>query len=302
MWEPDNAVRYPEVVIRPLYLHNGHIRPSHELTLSAGQVGLFTGWGVFSTVKISSGVLFAFPRHWARMKRDAELLRIPFPWSAEELERELLKLVEANGETDATLRVTAFRNTGTMWAAAGQTREVELVAFTAARNKWGAEARLGVVEQARHAANVFAGAKTLSWAANLVMYESAHARGWDEVVLLNERGEVSECTSANLFAAFGGHVVTPPLSSGCLPGITRELLLGEVRADGYEVVEGVLRLEDLERADGVFMTSSTRDLLPVAEVEGRRIARGTAACEALKAAFHAYEARYVQDWKSATRV
>ena len=83
------------------------------------------------------------------------------------------------------------------------------------------------------------------------------------MVLLNERGEVAECTSANLFIANGGQVYTPPLGSGCLPGITREVLLGEIHVPGITVEEKTLLPADLESADEVFITSTTRDLLPV---------------------------------------
>ncbi len=91
---------------------------------------------------------------------------------------------------------------------------------------------------------------------------------------MNERGEVSECTSANIFAATGGQVSTPPLNSGCLPGVTRELLLDVVRVPGISVVERTLTPADLERADQVFITSTTRDLLPVVDIEGLSVRTG----------------------------
>lgn len=279
-------------MIHPHVLHNGRIRGSEELCLRAGQAGLFTGWGVFSTVKVARGVLFAFERHWARMRKDADLLRVPFPWSVDELRGELMKVVEANGAAEATLRVLVVRNGGTMWSGPGGESEADLVAFTAERGEWGASARLGIVPNARHAANQFAGAKMTSWAMNLVWYEEAHLRGLDEVVLLNERGEVSECTSANIFAVFGNEVVTPPLDAGCLPGVTRELLLETVRVPGITVREGRLSLKDLERAGGIFITSTTRDLLPVGEIEGLAIREEQPVRDALQAAFRAYEEDY----------
>ena len=279
-------------MIHPNVLHNGRIRASEELCLRTGQAGLFTGWGVFSTVKVAGGVLFAFERHWARMRKDAGLLRVPFPWSVEELRGELLRVVEANGAADAALRVLVVRNGGTMWSGPGAASDSDLVALTAARSQWGESARLGLVPNARHAASQFAGSKTTSWAMNLVWYEEAHLRGLDEVVLLNERGEVSECTSANVFAVFGNEAVTPPLDSGCLPGITRELLLEAVRVPGITVKEGRLGLEDLERADGVFITSTTRDLLPVREIEGLAIGEDRKTRDALQEAFLAYQEDY----------
>ena len=82
---------------------------------------------------------------------------------------------------------------------------------------------------------------------------------------------MSELTSANLFAVFGNEVLTPPLSSGCLPGVTRALLLEEVKVPGIVIRESKLMPEDLERADGLFITSSTRDLLRVKEIQSLKI-------------------------------
>jgi branched-chain amino acid aminotransferase len=280
-------------VIHGKLLHNAHLCNSSELLLSPGQVGAMNGWGVFSTIKVVDGVLFAFARHWARMRRDAELMRVPFPWTPDELEESLLRLVEANNAMNSTLRVAVMRNKGTAFEGPAPARDVDLIAFTINRAQWGESCRLGIVPNARHAANVFAGTKILAWAMNLVWYEEAHARGFDEVVLLNERGEVSECTSANLFATFGDTVLTPPLASGCLPGITRELLLEQVRVPGIEVRERTLQLEDLEKADGLFITSSTRDMLAVVEVEGLSIRQESRVRAALGEAFARYEADYV---------
>jgi branched-chain amino acid aminotransferase len=124
--------------------------------------------------------------------------------------------------------------------------------------------RLCVIPGGRFAASPYSRTKVLSWAFNLNWYQAAHERGFDEVILLNEREEVSECTSANIYAAFGNDVYTPPLESGCLPGITREILLTDLLVPGVRVQERTLTLADLVNADEVFVTSSTRDVLPVA--------------------------------------
>jgi branched-chain amino acid aminotransferase len=134
---------------------------------------------------------------------------------------------------------------------------------------------------------------------NLTWLENAQCRGFDEVILLNERGEVAECTSANIFAAHGNRVVTPPLSSGCLPGITREVLLAEIHAPGIELVEQPLTLGDLESADEVFITSTTRDLLPVFQVEDRQLARGSRTRTTLQEAFSKYVREYIGKYRVA---
>jgi len=278
-----------------LLLHNDDVIDSHQKTLGAGQTGLLNGWGVFSTIRVADGVLFAFERHWVRMQRDAARMHVPFPSSSEWLKARLLKLVEANGARNATLRAAVVRNRGGLFEGPDQSRDFDLIAFTTDLNPWGDHVRLGLKPHGRHAQNEFAGAKILSWAQNLTWYEEAHQRGFDEVLLLNERGEVSECTSANIFALEGRQVVTPPLNSGCLPGITRELLLEEIRVPGVTVVERMLMPKDLERAGQVFVTSTTRDLLAVSHIEGLQVkSDGLQILNDLVKALEAYRATYVK--------
>jgi branched-chain amino acid aminotransferase len=275
-------------------LHNDDILDAHQKTLGAGQVGLLNGWGVFSTMRVSDGVLFAFERHWHRMQRDAERMHVPFPRDLESLKSQLLRLVEANAAWNATLRAVVVRNHGGMFEGPGIDRDYDLIAFTRDLTPWGDNARLAVKPHGRHAQSEFAGLKILSWAQNLTWYEEAHQRGFDEVVLLNERGEVAECTSANIFVANGREVSTPPLNSGCLPGVTRELLLEEVRVPGIRVAERTLLPADLEQASQVFVTSTTRDLLPVSDVEGLKIQSEGTVCGELVTALQEYRQNYVR--------
>ena len=275
-------------------LVNESVLPASSQTMSPGQVGAVNGWGVFSTVRVHHGVLFAWERHFRRMAKDAALLRVPFPDDSIWMEEQLLKLIAANGAAESTLRVIVMRNKGGMWEGPGLQRPFELIAFTTGLKNWGGDVSLGLVPQARHAANHFAGTKMLSWSFNLCMYEQAHDEGFDEVVLLNERGEVSELTSANLFAVFGNQVLTPPLDSGCLPGITRALLLEEVVVPGIVVREARLMPEDLAGADGLFITSSTRHLLRVKAVQSLQIQQGDEVRARLNRAFEDYLNRYCE--------
>lgn len=275
-------------------LHNNEIRNTADRIVSPGQVGLMNGWGVFSTIRVQDGVMFAWERHWARMKRDAARLRVPFP--EQSIEEQLYRLIDANRASNATLRVIVVRNRGGMWEGpAAADGPFDTIAFTAPLNDWGTSVKLGIAPHARHAASEFAGVKYNSWSENLARYERAHEQGLDEVVLLNERGEVSECTSANVFAASGDQVWTPPLSAGCLPGVTRALLLEEIRAPGLKASEKILLSKDLESADEVFITSTTRDLMPVVSIEGLRLKGGsTRVYSRLQEAFSTYIAEYVK--------
>lgn len=274
-------------------LHNDRIRDAADPLLCAGQVGLLSGWGVFSTLRIVDGVPFAFERHWARMTRDAAALHVELPVDREAVRRKLSELIDANGALEATLRLVVVRNQGGLWEGPSSGRPSDLIALTADSKRWGSAVKLAYVPQARHAANAFAGAKVLSWAMNLTWLESVQAQGFDEAILLNERGEVAECTSANIFVARGSEVGTPPLSAGCLPGITREVLLDEIRAPGIRIAERTILPAELESADEVFITSTTRNLLPVVQVGERKVGQNDQARLALDSAFGDFVKRYV---------
>jgi branched-chain amino acid aminotransferase len=259
-----------------LLLHNDEICDAGARIVSPGQIGLMNGWGIFSTLRVYDGVMFEWERHFERMRGDAVKLRVPFPSDPAWLQQRLDRLIEVNQAWNATMRVVIVRNGGgewlKTWEGPSREREFDTIAFTADVNQWGSQGvRLGVVENARYAANEFAGVKVLSWSHNLTWFERAHEQGFDEVVLLNERGEVSECTSANIFAVRGADVWTPPLSSGCLPGVTRAVLVENIRAAGLKISEKTLMPGDLESADEVFITSTTRELLPVASIAGLKL-------------------------------
>jgi branched-chain amino acid aminotransferase len=273
-------------------LHNDDIHDTGDRVLSPGQVGLMNGWGIFSTLRVKDGVLFAWERHWARMQRDAARLRVPFPDDEKSLEARLYRLIDANQAVNSTLRVIVVRNRGGMWEGPSE-RAFDIIALTAPLHDWGEAVKLGMIPHARHAASEFAGTKYLSWSENLARYERVHEQGFDEAVLLNERDEVAECTSANIFAVHGENVSTPPLSAGCLPGVTRALLLQEIHLPNLTISEKRILRSDLESADEVFITSTTRDLMPVSSVEGLRIRPGRKVRDRLQQAFSAYTNAYV---------
>ena len=272
------------------------MRDTTEALLSPGQVGFMNGWGIFSTLRVADGVLFAFERHYARMQRDARRMHVPFTISPEELRRSLLLLVEANEAHNATLRVAIVRNRGGLFESPNLTRDADLIAFTADLNSWGSGVKLSYMPNARFGASPFAGTKYTSWAQNLTWYELAHARGFDEFILLNENGEVSECTSANVFAIQGNEVWTPPLSgSGCLAGVTRALLLEEINVPEVIISERPLTPSELEATDMVFITSTTRDLLPVEEIDGEAVGKGSRVFEQLREGVAQYRNSYVSE-------
>ncbi|PYU99455.1 MAG: class IV aminotransferase, partial [Acidobacteria bacterium] len=229
----------------PLIFHNDRITPLKEARLSPGQVGLLMGWGVFTTLRIYRGQPFAFERHWARMGRDAARLSVPFDYEEERVREAIVNLARANQRPEGMARVSFVRNKGGLWEQADDHPPADLLVFTRELVPWPAGHRLRVEHRAIFSAGHYAGAKMLSWVPHAAGLERAHEEGFDEVLLLNEKGRIAECSSANVFLVSGGRALTPPLASGCLPGVTREILLEIAPKAGIDLTEQDLTLDDL---------------------------------------------------------
>jgi branched-chain amino acid aminotransferase len=257
--------------------------PIEEVRLSPGQAGLLSGYGLFTTCRITSGIPFAFEKHWKRLKKDAERTHCPFPFEEEIVRGKMLEVVRANGVEEGCARLYVVNNRPTFWSSNEKLPPSDLIIYTSGLPNYKEPSRLVVREQGRHACSPLAGVKVTSWLNNVWnLYEGLEA-GYDEVVLLNERGEIAECTAANLFIVKGGTVFTPPLDSGCLEGITRLLLLEMGAGAGVLVEEKTLKPEDLFGADEVFISSTNRSVLGVNEVTEHLGARAGAPGSGAKA-------------------
>ncbi|HUJ31857.1 MAG TPA: aminotransferase class IV [Candidatus Acidoferrum sp.] len=259
-------------MIHRFVFHNDRVLPIDQVRLSPGQAGLLNGWGLFTTVRIFEGIPFAFERHWKRLERDAARTHCPFPFQAEAVRAQLHEVLRANHVREGCARIYAVYNQIGFWRSDEKFPPVDLILYSADLPSYREPARLGLREHGRHAASPLAGVKVTSWLNNVWNLYEAQQAGCDEVVLLNERGEVAECTAANIFCARGGRVSTPPLSSGCLEGITRSVLLEIGTAAGVPVEERVLLPNDLYAADEVFISSTNRSMIAVGEITGRKIA------------------------------
>src|SRR5690242_9910935 len=223
-------------------------------------------------MRVFHGEPFAFERHWQRLQKDATRTRMPFPFDSAEVRSGLRDLIQRNDVREGTARIYAVYNKIGFWQSGEDFPEVDLLMCTAGLPLYREPVRLSLGEHSRHAASPLAGTKVTSWIFNVWTLQGAQQRGFDEVVLLNERGEVAECTAANIFCARGGRVFTPPLSSGCLEGVTRGVLLDIAPGTDVPVEEKTLRPEDLYGADEVFISSTNRSLLGVSEIEGHKFA------------------------------
>jgi branched-chain amino acid aminotransferase len=222
-------------------------------------------------MRVYDGQMFAFERHWARLERDARKIDLPLPISSELAMPALRELLGTNRVESGCLRVYFIYNRIGFWKSGETMPEVDFLAYTTDLPSRQGAVRLALAEQGRHAAHPLTGTKVTSWLPNVWSLKRAGDRGFDEVILLNEHAEVAECTAANVFVCREGEVRTPPLSSGCLAGVTREILLEEAPGAGVKIVEAKITARDLERADEIFISSTTREVQPVQAIESRAL-------------------------------
>ena len=280
-------------MIHPNVFHNDALLPIEKVRLSPGQAGLICGWGIFTTLRISRGEAFAYERHWRRLEKDAGITRLPMPYTAAKVRVNLHEVIRANQVTEGCARIYLVYNAVGYWQSEEKHPDVDLIIYSAGLPEHREVVRLALREHGRHAASPMAGVKSISWLNNVWAVSEAVKEGYDEVVMLNERGEVAECTSANIFAVKAGKIHTPPLNSGCLEGVTRGILMEIAPEAGVSVIEQALRPEDLYSADEVFISSTNRNLISVGEIAGNKIPTSGPVCERLNDLFDAYVAEYV---------
>ena len=290
-------------MIHRFVFHNDEVKPVEKSRWSPGQAGLICGWGLFTTVRIVRGEAFAYERHWRRLEKDAALIRLPMIYTGARARVQLQELIRTNKVKDGCARIYLVWNTVGSWRSDEKMPEVDLVITTTDLPHYPEMVRLALREHGRHAASPLAGVKTISWLDSVWAAEEAKREGYDEVVLLNERGEVSECTAANIFVVKNDRVVTPPLSSGCLEGVTRGVLMEIAAEAGTTVVEQTLRPDDLYAAEEVFITSTNRNVIGVKEIAGRVTGAGVtgALTKKLDETFEVYLNDYVDRRLAASR-
>jgi branched-chain amino acid aminotransferase len=280
-------------MIHRFVFHNQKLLPVEEVRLSPGQAGLLNGWGLFTTLRVVEGIPFAFERHWHRLERDAARTHCPFPFEVEAVRAHLGEVLSANHVQEGCARIYVVYNQVGFWRSNEDFPQVDLILYSAGLPDYKEPARLGLREHGRYAASPLSGVKVTSWLTNVWNLSEAQATGLDEVVLLNERGEVAECTAANIFCVRGGRVLTPPLTAGCLEGVTRGVLLEIGGSAGAPLEERTLLPQDLYNAEEVFISSTNRNLLSVGEIEGRKIAAPGPITKKLEKAFDAYVREYI---------
>jgi branched-chain amino acid aminotransferase len=182
----------------------------------------------------------------------------------------ILAIMQANGLKDARVRVTLTSGNGPLGSDRGDSPPTMTVAATSLK-PWPPTESVITVPWTRNERSALAGVKSTSYGDNVRALALAHAKGAGEALFANTRDELCEGTGTNVFVVVAGGVKTPPLSSGCLAGVTRALVIETCKAAAIPVEEAAMPVSILQTCDEAFLTSSTRDVHPIARIDQREM-------------------------------
>lgn len=253
-----------------IYYLNGDYLAAAEAALPLNDLGIVRGYGVFDLLRTYDGVPFRLREHVERLQRSAHAIGLALPWDAATIEAIALDTYRRNHLANATIRiiVTGGPSPNFMTPQGNPTLAVMVEPVT--RNtpeEYEQGVTLLTVEMARFLPAV----KSLNYIAAIMAMQQASAAGAVEALYRDAAGYVSECTRSNLFVFQGDRLVTP--KDDVLLGITRAVVM-EIASDSFEVYEGPLHYRDLLAADEAFITSSTKEILPVTQIDGHVIGQG----------------------------
>jgi len=263
---------------------NGRISDQEHASISVFDHGFLYGEGVYETLRTYNGQPFLFDRHMRRLRNSAKMLELSVPLTDAYIDRRFRDTVHAAGlgeqGREAYIRILITRGIGDLTYDPAATPEPSVVVIAKPHVEPRPEvfdngvrvALVGVVRN--HPSTVNPLIKSNNLLNNALAMQEAFRRGGYEGIMRNYRGELAECTQSNLFIVSRGAALTPPVDAGLLPGITRQFLFEVGAGLGIPVREQVLRDDDLFGADEAFLTSTTRELVPIVQVDDRKIGAG----------------------------
>jgi branched-chain amino acid aminotransferase len=291
--------------IRGAVYVNGTIVPAKDAVIPVYDHGFLYGEGVYETLRTYNRVPFLYDRHVRRLRASAQGVNLEVPFDDGTLAQRIEDTVAAAGDLrEAYIRVLLTRGVGELTYDLGATPAPSLVIIVKPLEEPPARVaehgiRISLVAVLRnHPGSVNPVIKSNNLLNNALAMQEANKRGGEEGLMCNYRGELSECSQANFFMVRGGAALTPPSASGLLEGITRAYLFEVGREAGVEVREETLFPRDLETADEAFITSTTREISPVVQIDDRIIGTGNPG-PVTRRLLDGYRARAIQMTKAA---
>ena len=244
---------------------NDELVPIVDAKVSVLDHGFTVADGVFETLLVSDGKVFALDRHLARLAKSAFGLGISMPDSVK-ISNGITQVLQKNPNVDfGRLRITVTSGAGPL-GSDRTSAEPTLVISLAEQATWPATTKVLLVPWTRNENSPLAGLKTTSYAENVYALDAAKSQGFSEAVFCDTSSRLCEGTGSNIFLVKGDQIFTPSDASGLLRGITRDLVIEWATDSGFVIVERDVDPSELWDADEVFITSSTRDVHPVSEL------------------------------------
>ncbi len=247
---------------------NGRLVPRSKACISPYDQGFLYGYGLFETMRAYSGSIFLINRHLERLIKAAAQLEFDTVLTTDELENACKETLAANKLEDARVRLTMSK---------GEAGSEATILVTALKyqppptGKYTGGYKASLATFQRRSDSLLINMKATSYMANIIAREQAEATGSDEALFLNEKGHLTEGAVSNLFLVTPSlNLVTPPVESGLLPGITRKFVMELARLQNIKVTEADVSLDELRYFREAFLTNSLFEIMPLVALEGRR--------------------------------
>ena len=243
---------------------NDELVDAQKATVSVFDHGFTVGDGAFETLKVVNTQPVALTRHIKRLVHSLNTIGIEFD-KEDLLKKAINEVISANKSLGEVMRMRITYTSGVGPLGSDRTKDnFTLVVAVSSESIWPDTALVITVSDPRNDKSILAGSKTTSYAQNAALLSVAKKQGAHEAIMPNTKGELCEGTGSNIFVVKDGQVMTPPLSGGCLGGITRALVI-----KWFDVKEVDLPMSVLRDVDEAFLTSSTRDIQPISKIDDR---------------------------------
>ncbi len=259
------------------YFLDGRLLPYHLPTVENLSPWLLKGRGVFETMRAQGRIILFLEEHLKRMLSGLRFLKILPPYSSEKIKKYIRLLLKVSQLKNARIRLTVWEDPSGI--------HLSIMAYpfqqlTAAQSRLGQKA--GIASVRRDERSALTRIKSIDYSVLIEAYRNAQARGFDETILLNRKGDIAECSRSNLFIVSHQQILTPSLDSGCLNGITRQQVIRIARTLGWKVQQKRITLTELYSADEAFLTNSLIEIMPLTRINEHRIREGKAGPITLK--------------------
>ena len=259
---------------------NTKILPAEKAKISVLDRGFLYGDGVYETVRLYSGHIFRAEQHWKRLDNSLKGISLPIPWAPSQITNAILKTVKKNKTPECLARITISRGVGEIgYDPTTSKKPTGMVLTSPIRPDLPKLSRTGVKiifasVRRNHPRSLNPALKHTNCLNGILAKMEALKESAFEAVFLNLEGEIAEGTISNFFLIKNGTIKTPRLGCGILEGVTRGATLEVAKKEGFDIKETSLSLADAERADEMFITSTTMEVMPVVQAGSKKVGKG----------------------------